>query len=169
VNLFGGSGNIASQATLFFSTTFGLLGNLLLLIASALYLAASSRTYASGLVALVPPARRPRAEQVLMRARRFAFAGPCPLSSPSCATVSWMTLPPRRTDRTRRQYVCVLLPLRIFECRKYIHTPLSANTLSSDVQLRQGGADGVPQVGAGHGEGALVDGMRGWGGRGGGA
>jgi len=31
------------------------------------------------------------------------------------------------------------------------------------------GADGVPQVGAGHGEGALVDGMRGWGGRGGGA
>jgi len=45
--------------------TFGLLGNLLVLTVSALYLAASPRTYTAGLVALVPPARRPRAEQVL--------------------------------------------------------------------------------------------------------
>jgi len=46
--------------------TFGLLGNLLVLTVSALYLAASPRTHTTaGLVALVPPARRPRAEQVL--------------------------------------------------------------------------------------------------------
>jgi len=59
-DLFGGSGKIASQAAWFFSTTFGLLGNLLVLTVSALYLAASPRTYSSGLVALVPLARRPR-------------------------------------------------------------------------------------------------------------
>ena len=64
-DLFGGSGKIASRATWFFSTTFGLLGNLLVLTVSALYLAASPRTYTAGLVALVPPARRPRAGQVL--------------------------------------------------------------------------------------------------------
>ena len=64
-DLFGGSGKLASRATWFFSTTFGLLGNLLVLTVSALYLAASPRTYTTGLVALVPPARRPRAEQVL--------------------------------------------------------------------------------------------------------
>ena len=64
-DLFGGSVNPASRVARFFSTSFGVLGSLLVLIASALYLAASPRTYTSGLVALVPPARRPRAEQVL--------------------------------------------------------------------------------------------------------
>jgi len=64
-DLFGGSSKIASGTTWFFSTTFGLLGNLLVLAVSALYLAASPRTYTAGLVMLVPPARRSRAEQVL--------------------------------------------------------------------------------------------------------
>ena len=63
--LFGGSVNPAAWAGRFFSTTFGVLGSLLVLTASALYLAASPHTYTSGLVALVPPARRPRAEEVL--------------------------------------------------------------------------------------------------------
>ncbi len=60
-----GSANPARQAARFFSTTFGALGSLLVLIASALYLAVSPRTYISGLLALVPRARRSRAEQVL--------------------------------------------------------------------------------------------------------
>jgi len=64
-DLFGGSVNPASQVARFFSTTFGVLGSLLVLTASALYLAASPQTYTSGLVALVPPTRRARAEQVL--------------------------------------------------------------------------------------------------------
>lgn len=61
----GGTGTAASSVTRFFSTTFGVLGNLLVLTASALYLAASPGTYVGGLVRLVPPARRPRARQVL--------------------------------------------------------------------------------------------------------
>jgi predicted PurR-regulated permease PerM len=62
----GGAGNAASSVTRFFSTTFGVFGNLLVLTASALYLAASPGTYVGGLVRLVPPARRERARQVLV-------------------------------------------------------------------------------------------------------
>ncbi len=61
----GGSGNIADRTTRFFSTTFGVLGNLLVLTFLTLYLAASPRTYVNGLIRLVPPARRDRAGQVL--------------------------------------------------------------------------------------------------------
>ena len=58
-------GEAASHAARFFSTSFGLLGNLLVLTFLTLYLAASPRTYVDGLLLLVPPARRPRAAQVL--------------------------------------------------------------------------------------------------------
>jgi predicted PurR-regulated permease PerM len=61
----GGPGNAASRVTAFFSTTFGVLGNLVVLVFLTLYLAAAPRTYLSGLVRLVPPRHRPRAEQVL--------------------------------------------------------------------------------------------------------
>lgn len=64
-DLIGGSFNPASRAARFFSTTFGVLASMLVLTASALYLAASPRTYVSGLLTLVPPAHRPRAQQVL--------------------------------------------------------------------------------------------------------
>ena len=56
-----GAGRLAS----FFSTTFGVLGNLVLLVFLTLYLAAAPHTYLSGAVALVPSRHRPRAEQVL--------------------------------------------------------------------------------------------------------
>jgi predicted PurR-regulated permease PerM len=63
--LSGGPGDAASRVVDFFSTTFGLLGSLLVLLALTLYLAASPRTYASGLLLLVPPSRRGRGRQVL--------------------------------------------------------------------------------------------------------
>jgi predicted PurR-regulated permease PerM len=58
-------GTAAGRLTAFFSTTFGVLGNLVVLTFLTLYLAASPRMYVEGLVRLVPPRRRPRAEQVL--------------------------------------------------------------------------------------------------------
>ena len=61
----GGAGDVAARTAAFFSTTFGVLGNLLVLTFLSLYLAASPRTYVSGAVALVPPAGRARAERVL--------------------------------------------------------------------------------------------------------
>jgi predicted PurR-regulated permease PerM len=61
----GGTGNVTSSVTAFFSTTFGFLGNLIVLVALTLYLAATPRKYLDGLVRLVPPPRRGRAEQVL--------------------------------------------------------------------------------------------------------
>jgi predicted PurR-regulated permease PerM len=60
----GGPGNAASAAASFFSTTFGVLGNLLVLTFLAVYLAASPRLYLTGLLMLVPPRHRNRAGQV---------------------------------------------------------------------------------------------------------
>lgn len=54
----GGEGNAASHATRFFSTSFGVLGNLLVLTFLTLYLAGSPRLYVDGLLRLVPPAPR---------------------------------------------------------------------------------------------------------------
>jgi len=59
------------------------------------------------------------ARPLIWRASACARARPCASSSPSYATVSCRTLPPRRTERTRRQYVCVLPSLRTVECRRY--------------------------------------------------
>ena len=61
----GAGGNAAARATAFFSTTLGVLGNLLVLLALALYLAAAPQTYVTGALTLVPPARRRRGKQVL--------------------------------------------------------------------------------------------------------
>ena len=61
----GGPDNAAARVTSFFSTTFGLLGNLLVLAALTVYLAAAPHTYRTGLLTLVPPGRRPRGQQVL--------------------------------------------------------------------------------------------------------
>lgn len=63
--LTGGPGRVASAVTSFFSTTLGVLGNLLVLAFLAVYLAADPRLYAAGVVALVPPRHRDRAGQVL--------------------------------------------------------------------------------------------------------
>lgn len=60
-----GSGSAVARATAFFSTTLGVLGNLLVLAVVALYLAANPRTYRDGLLKLVPPDRRARGGQVL--------------------------------------------------------------------------------------------------------
>jgi predicted PurR-regulated permease PerM len=61
----GGQGSAASHAVTFFSTTFGVVGNLVVLAFLSLYLAATPRTYVEGAVTLVPPARRGRAREVL--------------------------------------------------------------------------------------------------------
>ena len=61
----GGTGNMASSVTRFFSTTFGWLGNLLVLVFLTLYMAATPRQYLTGALVLVPPRRRDRAERVL--------------------------------------------------------------------------------------------------------
>ena len=61
----GGQGNAAAHAAAFFSTTFGVLGNLVVLAFLSLYLAGTPRTYVEGAVTLIPPARRERAREVL--------------------------------------------------------------------------------------------------------
>lgn len=61
----GGPGSLASHLTTFFSTTFGVLGNLLVLLFTTLYLALSPKMYVDGAILLVPPRRRERAHQVL--------------------------------------------------------------------------------------------------------
>lgn len=61
----GGASGAASWVARFFSTTLGVAGNLLVLTFLAIYLAAASEKYLRGAVALVPPARRGRAEEVL--------------------------------------------------------------------------------------------------------
>jgi predicted PurR-regulated permease PerM len=63
--VFGGRGNAASTVASFFSTTLGVLGNLVVLAFFTLYLAASPRTYVDGLLRLVPPRHRPRVGQTL--------------------------------------------------------------------------------------------------------
>lgn len=61
----GGPGGAGSRAVDFFSMTFGLVGNLVVLAFVTLYLAISPRTYRDGLLTLVPPHRRGRAGEVL--------------------------------------------------------------------------------------------------------
>lgn len=63
--LSGGPGNAASRVASFFSTTFGVLGNLLVLTFLAIYLAATPRLYVTGVLTLAPPHHRGRAGQVL--------------------------------------------------------------------------------------------------------
>lgn len=57
--------DLASRVTALFSTTLGVLGDLILLAFLTLYLAASPETYLEGLRQLVPPRHRPRTAQVL--------------------------------------------------------------------------------------------------------
>ncbi len=63
--LSGSAGNAASTVTSFFSTTFGVMGNLFVLTFLAIYLAATPQLYVTGLVLLAPPRHRDRAKQVL--------------------------------------------------------------------------------------------------------
>ena len=64
-NMLGSAGDAASVAGRFLSTTFGILGNLLVLSVLALYLGASPTTYVNGVVTLVPIRQRGRAREVL--------------------------------------------------------------------------------------------------------
>lgn len=59
-----GSLAIAPLAPKLLTVTFGTAGGLILLLVTALYFAISPRPYLRGAVLLVPPARRPRAEQI---------------------------------------------------------------------------------------------------------
>src|SRR5207244_4903026 len=64
--------------------------------------------------------------------------------SPRCATVSWTTRPPRRTERTRRQYVCAFRPFRRTACRRYIpRLPPAARSLARRPAPQQGAAVGT--------------------------
>jgi predicted PurR-regulated permease PerM len=60
-----GTGDVASRVATFFSTTLGVLGNLLVLVFMSIYLAMAPEMYVEGVVTLVPPRRRDRARQVL--------------------------------------------------------------------------------------------------------
>ena len=64
-SLLGRAGDAATIAAGFFTTTFGVLGNLLVLSVLALYLGASPGTYVDGVVTLVPVRHRARAREVL--------------------------------------------------------------------------------------------------------
>jgi len=55
----------ASRVAQFFSTTFGAAGDVVVLLFVTIYLAASPTMYVDGLIRLVPPAKRPRAREVL--------------------------------------------------------------------------------------------------------
>jgi predicted PurR-regulated permease PerM len=61
----GQSGSMAGRFTSFFSTTFGVLGNLFVLSFTAIYLAWSPRLYTDGMILLVPSRHRARTRQVL--------------------------------------------------------------------------------------------------------
>jgi predicted PurR-regulated permease PerM len=61
----GRQGEGVTRVAEFFSTTLGVLTNVLVLIFLTIYLAVSPGTYRSGFHELVPPAHRTRAEQVL--------------------------------------------------------------------------------------------------------
>ncbi len=63
--LSGNPGDKAAQFTAFFSSSFGALGNLLVLTFLTLYLAAGSKTYRAGVIRLIPPTQRPRGAEVL--------------------------------------------------------------------------------------------------------
>jgi predicted PurR-regulated permease PerM len=57
--------NLLSRATLVFSTMLGLVASAVLCVVLAVFLAAEPRIYVEGVVALVPPAGRRRAREVL--------------------------------------------------------------------------------------------------------
>jgi predicted PurR-regulated permease PerM len=59
------AGNAASRLNAFFSTTFGILTNILVLLAVGIYLAAAPERHVRGTVKLVSPPQRPRAEEVM--------------------------------------------------------------------------------------------------------
>ena len=63
--MLGQAGSVAGATARFFTTSFGVLGNLLVLGVLALYLGAAPQTYLEGFVQLVPPSRRSRARKVL--------------------------------------------------------------------------------------------------------
>ncbi len=63
--LIKGGGGVLARVTGVFSTALGALVNAAIVIAVGLYLAADPRLYTSGLLRLVPSARRPRAREVL--------------------------------------------------------------------------------------------------------
>ena len=71
------------------------------------------------------------ARPVISCARSWARARPSPSSSPRCAAVSCTTFPPRRTERTSRQYVCARPPFRTTVCRRYT-PPHPARPLSPE-------------------------------------
>jgi predicted PurR-regulated permease PerM len=62
----GDGSQVTSRTARFFSSTFGVAGNLLVLTAMTVYLTASPRTYRDGLVRLVPPRYRRRADEVIV-------------------------------------------------------------------------------------------------------
>src|SRR6266446_9227189 len=80
---------------------------------------------------------------VIRWAKARAFARPWASNSPRCATVSCTTRPPRRTERTRRQYVCALRPFRRTACRRYTPPPPAARSLTRRPARQQGGAVGT--------------------------
>ncbi len=63
--LLGGATPALQSATHIFTTTFGLVANVLIIAFTGLYTALSPRLYTDGLVRLVPPARREGAEHLL--------------------------------------------------------------------------------------------------------
>lgn len=63
--LVSGAGAIAGTIPVLVSSTIGLFGTLLIIFVTGIYLAASPRLYAGGVVALVPIERRRRARQIL--------------------------------------------------------------------------------------------------------
>ncbi|WP_074987929.1 AI-2E family transporter [Rufibacter ruber] len=60
-----GQGSVMRNAFSFFSTTFGALANMLIVLVIGIYLATSPRETANALVRLVPKPRRPRTREVL--------------------------------------------------------------------------------------------------------
>src|SRR6266446_863359 len=80
---------------------------------------------------------------VIRWAKARAFARPWASNPPRCATVSCTTRPPRRTERTRRQYVCALRPFRRTACRRYTPPPPAARSLTRRPARQQGGAVGT--------------------------
>ena len=57
----GQRANLFSRITGIFSSSVSFVGNMVLLLFTALFLALEPRTYINGIVQLVPPARRDRA------------------------------------------------------------------------------------------------------------
>lgn len=65
-NLIPGSSKAAGMAARLFSSTFGALGNLVIALAVGIFLAVSPRMYINGVLRLIPPDKRARADEVLV-------------------------------------------------------------------------------------------------------